>query len=297
MSEDLSSGSYGSMRRATAIERQGTGFEMRTNIKARPGSQGTLFQGGKPAPQHRWPRGYSPTRMAQVAGALIHGGGGVSVTADKDAVLNSEATGISHPHLNVFSGNHTRRLMLEPIARADIPAPYVAALSGGIHLRVHGDTPQGEAAHYNPETRTINVNRQVWHAPERVQLAQADATLVHEMGHHIDFVHNAYAYDAMSRRHPQGFEGIRGMLEANADRAMVERFRNDPRNQRKTGFDVSSHTYGRRGYDSHLRQSGYVDPGKAERPSVVNSQQFGDEQLGLFNRGLPSRTWKHQERV
>lgn len=263
-----------SMRRAAATEARGTNFEMRTNIKARPGSQGTLFQGGKPTAQHRWVRGYSPGRMAAVGGALMLGGGGIHIFADKDAG-NPEYPGLSHPHYNPASEEHTKRLILEPLARSTYRVPDITRLSGGIHLRISAGTTPGEAAHYSPQTATINVNRQVHKGDERTQLAKADAVLMHEMGHHVDMTHNAYEYEQDARAHSLGFEGIRGSLEHNADASMIEHFRNDPRNQRRTRLDIRQQTYGGRGFGhlAGLAGSGYEDPG-ADTDVVRRERSF-----------------------
>lgn len=299
-----------SPRRAAAIEARGTSFEMQTNIKARPGSQGTLFQGGKPVAQHRWPRGYSPSRMAAVGGALTLGGGGIHVSADPLAG-NSEYPGLSHPHLNPSSEAHTRRLILEPLARSTYHVPDITNLAGGIHLRVNAGTTPGEAAHYSPQSRTINVNRQTHKGDARTQLAKADAVLIHEMGHHVDITHHGYDYEMQMRRRQADFpdqdpmeHGLRGQLEHNADANMIQHFRNDPRNQRATGVDVRKLTYGGRGVAS-AAGAGYTDPGaetlsekrdrlvarkieshrlatgKVASPSVLHPGQF-DEQQAMF---------------
>ena len=251
----MTPGDPGSMRHAAAVERAGTGFEMRTNIKARPNSQGTLFQGGKPTAQHRWVRGYTPSRMAAVAGA-IENAGGIHIGAAADA----GELGLSHPHYNPFSAEHTKRLMLEPLARSTYRIPDMSRLSGGIHLRMAIPDRTGEAAHYSPQEKRIVVNPQEHRGDARTQLAKADAVLMHEMGHHVDLTHNALGYDMQARMHPMGFEGIRGHLEHNADAGMIEHFRNDPRNQRRTNIDPRGLTYGAHG-KGHLAGLGYTDPG------------------------------------
>lgn len=266
----------GDLGRAADIETRGTGFRMNTNIKARPGSQGTLFQGGKPTAQHRWPRGYSPMRMASVSTMLGEGTSAsprrMTVTAHPEAGMGSDAT-LSHPHFNPFSRAHTERLMTEPIARSTLPLSSVASLHGGVHLRIDPSTTPGEHAHYSPVNQAINVNRQPLLSVEdpRQKIAMADATLIHEFGHHEDISHRAHEIAQRVQAHPaghdEGFEAQRGELEHHADAGMIKHFRNDPRNQRKTGFDVRKQTYGGRGIGP-LAGKGYSDPGAAPRGDV-----------------------------
>lgn len=271
------------MRRARAIEERGTGFTMQTNLKARPGSQGTLFQGGKPVAEHRWVRGYSPTRMAQVGGALTLGGGGIHVTAHPDA-HDEEYSGLRHPHWNPFSEEHTKRLILEPLARSTYEAADVGRLAGGIHLRITPGTTLGEAAHYSPSNAAINVNRQVHKGDARTQLAKADAVLMHEMGHHVDISHNYAAYNRLLNTAYGGDmeSGMRGRMEHNADAQMIENFRNDPRNQRRTNIDVRKLTYGGRGA-GQLAGAGYTDPG-AETPQERRTRLFDRKRQQHFEK-------------
>jgi hypothetical protein len=271
----------GDLGRAADVETRGTGFRMNTNIKSRPGSQGTLFQGGKPVAQHRWPRGYSPMRMASVSTMLGEGTSSsprrMTVTAHPEAGMGSDVT-LSHPHFNPFSQAHTERLMLEPIARSTLPLSSVASLHGGVHMRIDPSTTPGEHAHYSPINRAINVNRQPMLSVEdpRQKIAMADSTLIHEFGHHEDI--NARAHEIAQRvqehpaGHEQGFEAQRGELEHHADAGMIKHFRNDPRNQRKTGFDVRKATYGGRG-NANLAGHGYSDPG-AETGAETRARLF-----------------------
>ena len=259
----------GDIAKGVEHEFRGTAFRMNTNMKARPGAQGTLFQGGKPVAQHRWPRGYSPMRMASVSTMLGEGTSAsprrVTVSAHPEAGLGSDVT-LAHPHLNPFSQQHTERLMLEPIARSTLPLSSLASLHGGIHMRVDPSTRGGEHAHYSPVNQAINVNRQPMLSVEdpRQKIAMADSTLIHELGHHEDISRRAPEIAQRVQEHPAGheagFEAQRGELEHHADAGMIKHFRNDPRNQRKTGFDVRKMTYGGRGV-SGLAGPGYTDPG------------------------------------
>lgn len=262
----------GDLGRAADAEVRGTGFRMTTNIKARPGSQGTLFQGGKPVAQHRWPRGYSPMRMASVSTMF---GEGTSrsprrITTQRDIHADPEDPLMSHPHYNPFSQQHSERLMLEPLARSSVPLEHFSTLRG-IHMNISESTRPGEHAHYSPTNASIQVNRQPFLAhDEHTRIAMADSVLLHEVGHHIDIQSRAHDIADTAARHPQGFEAgfeaQRGDLERRADEGMIKHFRNDPRNQRRSGFDVRKETYGGRGV-GHLAGAGYRDPGAAPEPT------------------------------
>jgi hypothetical protein len=295
---DKGSVHQGNISHAVDVENAGTSFRMQPNMKARPGAQGTLFQGGKPTAQHRWPRGYEPTRMASVAAVTQN----MSVVHDPGAHADASSE-LAHPHLNTNSVEHSKRLMREPLARSNATLSDLATLSGGIHLRVTKGTDPSEYAHYSPANAAINVNRQPYlNEPDpRVRIAQADSILMHEVGHHVDFQHNLHDYAAEARK--TGFDSMRGRLEGNADKHMLESFRNDPRNQRKTKFDVGDMTYGQRGL-GHAAGEGYHDPalrpermlqhgqemrnerhlrltGERSTPSMLNPGQF-DRQTALF---------------
>lgn len=270
----------GDAGRAAEIEARGTAFRMQTNLKATPGAQGTLFQGGKPTNEHRWPRGYSPTRMASVSTAF--GPRRLSVAAPPDLEHDQP-----HPYFNPASATHTERLVLEPLARSTHDPSTFSSLRG-IHLALDPSIPtrRGEAAHYSGYNARIQINRRPWTSgSERTNLARADATLMHEVGHHVDLQQRADEIVSSAHAHPAGadagWEAQKGTLEHQADASMIEHFRNDPRNQRRTKFDVRKETYGGLGV-AHLAGPGYTDPGVSHAP--LQEQQFGThpEQGVLF---------------
>lgn len=269
----------GDSNSAARIERRGTGFEMRTNIKARPNSQGTLFQGGKPTAEHRWPRGYAPSRMAEAVDRL--GGGGVHsrIHLDVDPEENDHDF---HPHFNPTSEDHTRRLITEGIARSTTPLHDLTHLNSlTLTNRRMGGTLGMHSTYGNfmgISRREITIGPHPDGPTQREALAHADSTLTHELGHHSDSLHQ-----------PDYIHTDQGRLEAQADQHMLDRFRNDPRNQRKTLFNVGDFTYGQRGA-AHLAGHGYRDPalGSIDRPlkaaarrGPLSPQQF-DTQGSLF---------------
>lgn len=73
----------------------GEQFRMTTNMKASVNSQGTLFQGGKPIDSARYPRGYTPARMAEVKGALERT---ETSTTPKNLVTSEQAREMGQAH-------------------------------------------------------------------------------------------------------------------------------------------------------------------------------------------------------
>src|SRR4051812_26976626 len=85
-------------------------WDMRSNIKAKPGSQGTLFGHDKSVlnPRMRWPKGYEPERLSEVREALDHG---------------TEVHGSSDTHQMA----HYARIV-DTVARSTIPAEHLKGL-------------------------------------------------------------------------------------------------------------------------------------------------------------------------
>jgi hypothetical protein len=280
----------GGGNRQRAIEARGTEFESRTNLGQSPNSQGTLFQGGKPVNEHRWPRGYSPTRMHDVKNAVA-----VTMTHSPDAMDMERHTSkghheMGHPYLNPDSPEHTKRLAREPIARSDHPIEDLASLKG-IHLDfgargANSSIKQNRQAYYDSSTKGVTINPMVkthqgeyllggyahprWQGKttgqdemvgdHRHAMPTADATLMHEVGHHVDITRNVEDYGRKIRGNGGKIPSdLRGHMETQADTSMTQHFVNDPRNQRVTGHDVHRETYGQRGA---LPPAGYQDPSK-----------------------------------
>ncbi len=137
-------------------------WDLRSNIKAKPGSQGTLFGiGDKDSvlnPSQRWPRGYTPERKNEVTKALDHG-------------TSVHGTDYIHP-LAV----HAR--VVDTISRSTMPSEHLRGLRSIEHTAAPGT--QGV---YYPERRSL-------HAPVLRSDQQENDTmgkvLIHELGHHHD---------------------------------------------------------------------------------------------------------------
>ena len=300
----------GGGNRQRAIEARGAEFDMHTNMKAAPNSQGTLFQGGNKTDAHRWPRGYSPTRMQAVKDTVP-----VTMTHNPDALDESRHTlkghhEMGHPYLNPDSPEHTKRLAREPIARSDHPVEALKGMSVHMDFGVRGVNSainKNRQAYYDSSTRGVTVNpmhtmqgdyllggyaHPKWNGVTTGQdemvgqhheaMPTADSVLMHEVGHHVDMSKNMAEYHAQIQGNGGKMpDALRGHLESNADTSMTEHFRNDPRNQRRTGHDVHRETYGQRGAQP---PTGYQDPSKFAK---FTDHDGGNDHLlqgALFNR-------------
>lgn len=181
-----------------------TQFRMQTNIKAKPGSQGTLFQGGYNRNYHR---GYGPERQAEAREHVEVG--------YQNWMRNSKGAN---------TGEQRARLM-DTIARSTVPSEDLRAESEGRmgpmrvkyhtgmflnHIQAHGiyqakggTTDQGQPA------ITLHPG------------AEETTTAIHELGHHVS--------NARKTEHSQNYKtdqpAMRGQEEAFADNYAQEHFR------------------------------------------------------------------------
>lgn len=147
-------------------------WDVRTNIKAKPGSQGTLFQGGSDQmTDAKWPRGYTPERLHEVMGPITHGGQPWLVQGERGV------------------GHHTgpaRRDLIDTVARSTIPAGHLQGLQffpGQLSLD-HGGS-EDTAGYYRHQGHRLGAS--VAHKPQ-VSIVKGQETgyvPIHEIGHHI----------------------------------------------------------------------------------------------------------------
>lgn len=142
-------------------------FDLRSNIKGKPGSQGTLFQvTGKSAlnPTLRWPRGYSPERQAEVHSALK------ATPIDPPDYMEDEHEPGDYKALHAYAPR-----VRDTIARSTVPAEHLQGLK-----YIHGHPDQGTDGTYWPRRRELAVD---------MNQPEADEVLIHELGHHADAQH------------------------------------------------------------------------------------------------------------
>ena len=153
-------------------------YDLRSNIKGKPGSQGTLFQVQDKSllnPAQRWPKGYTPERQAEISGAL------------RNAEIQS--TTRTYPPQ---SDSHVRARLVDTIARSTVPAEDLHGLS-----RIHDQPAPGHDASYWPAIRTMGVHMfkpvsgdvDFADLPKKVEPnTEGEKNLIHELGHHHDQV-------------------------------------------------------------------------------------------------------------
>jgi hypothetical protein len=197
---------------------------------------------------------------------------------------------------NRFGG---QRRAQEAIARSDVPVEHLRGLQAiTLHsgMQPHFGGLQTTLGDYEPSTREINIHPatgdleskrglilggKAQQSAKRLGISRAqgvtrqraqpiyDAALIHEIGHHVDFS-SRYGgrapAESQVQKELQGRTGI-GKTEGKADLYALQRFQNDPRNQRRTGFNVQRSTYAFRGTARDM--PGYpkaqVEAGEAER--------------------------------
>lgn len=164
-------------------------FNMQPNLNTGQFSQGTLFSGGERT--GRWPKGYTPERIAEVRKTIRPYGAG-QPAARAAATANVARSTIPMSDLKHPLQIHTGPSFFEP--------PYRTP-EEGTHTAGYYESYDGGRAHVRPEEA-------------------GGPTLIHELGHHKSFREGTehsrkYSYDAL--------EG--GQEEAYADDYAAEHYR------------------------------------------------------------------------
>lgn len=205
-------------------------YDLRSNIKGKPGSQGTLFKvkdKGLLNPDQRWPQGYTPERLNAVRDA----------TRD---IRISPALGDGHS-VGELQSDHSRERFNRTVARSTIPTSDLQGIR-----EVDSRAEATHAATYYPAARRIGI---------RPELPDHDKNLIHEIGHHVDFSH--------ARQAETLADSTRGRIPDIA-RAHVERTRGiDNPNSTQLANAVRDVTYGaREGYADNYYTDHYREPGR-----------------------------------
>jgi hypothetical protein len=218
---------------------------MRSNIKAKPGSQGTLFRPASKSllnPQQRWPKGYTPERLNEVRSALKD----TAVHADPEYVGIEEE---DHAGRTRVETQHRPRVE-QAIARSTVPVEHLQGLS-----EIHDHVDEGTVGTYWPAKRlggpnSLAVDMSGYHVDSR----EAEGVLIHELGHHHDFEHSLDLHRVtreVSEKHAWKDKGpyqqkptqsgvyqaeskVRaGVAEATADNYFTEHYRTPGRNPQR----------------------------------------------------------------
>lgn len=250
-------------------------WDLRSNIKGKPGSQGTLFQGGRSQlnPQQRWPRGYTPERQEAVREGM------------KDAWGRRTAVYGAGDH----SDESQRARVVDTVARSTIPESHLFGLE-----TIDSYPDKGTVGTYRPRKAHLSVDMHT-----RNEGDAAGQTLVHELGHHhvaSDRGHNIRTGQlieevAMRDKHvapfrsPTGDVNSSGRLmaesqvnpgvhEAAADNYMVEHYRTRGRNPKPVEQGAYEQSFTTEQMDKHY--PGYTD---VRPPKNLSPSQFSQETL------------------
>lgn len=148
-------------------------WDVRTNIKAKPGSQGTLFQGGSgQMTDAKWPRRYTPERLHEVRDVVAAGQS--SVFRGKPSLGEDDAAG------------ETRRLV-DNIARSTVPGEHLQELQFGAN--VHPDDMEHGEGDARMTADGLYTPSKMFKGRGYIKVGRGMAdnpVAIHEIGHHVD---------------------------------------------------------------------------------------------------------------
>jgi hypothetical protein len=219
-------------------------YDLRSNIKGKPGSQGTLFQvtdKGLLNPDQRWPKGYTPERKNAVADAVVRPSIHVNYRPnhtgdDREVRTGTRSTEYSdrkvnygvvngEPHVANESRQHVRDLV-DNIARSTVPLEHL----GGVQWRHNAESHLGNndpgvttQAHWDRTGDALSKGDPVIRMRRGTEGGYVP---IHEIGHHVSY-NEATEHSQYRTGYQQGSE------EAFADRYAFEHFR-EP-GSRRTG--------------------------------------------------------------
>lgn len=262
-------------------------WDMRSNIKAAPGSQGTLFRASHPNllnPRQRWPRGYTPQRQQEVREALPEAVATLSTDdPHKGAPLVRTSLQEQEEEGRYARYPKTQAAIVDVLARSTMPVHEIAGIR-----RIGNNPPTNAAGSYRPSIGDLDIDfqRPTW-----------PATLLHEMGHHADNV-NATTDQHLETHYPDSAvrrASNKGVAEAIADNYMDQHYVPHPR-ERKQGIqsaaDVPGAGYDRRFTEHVLSRDyhGYHDVRPVSHEGRNLGPQFqqltiNDEKLRLASEG------------
>lgn len=244
-------------------------WDVRTNMKAKPGSQGTLFQGGsEQMTDAKWPRHYTPERLHEVRQVVapgrksfrdLPGMGALGRPGEVRKLIDNIAR-------STVPGEHLQRLQFEPNkSKADmtVGAGDSQILAGGIYTKPPSNNPNSSGL-------------------LRVRRGAADSEVaIHEIGHHASYLAGR---PKLTTRTQLGQEEAKADAYAQAHfrdrrgrRTKVDGYRYlQPDSERNAEFFASYHAtrpreieFSSRPMDPHLPGLSAVDMYKAGRKKVL----------------------------
>lgn len=271
-------------------------WDVRTNISATPGAQGTLFSGGKKyASDKRYPRGYTPERLADVKDSVDTSN--VSVSWGQQRTLEALHGTQKAPYVGDF-GEPNRKL-IDGIARSTVPTDHL--------LYTDADRQKDDVIRFTTghERDSLGQNVAGHYVSRQLQAKQGAGsntrpviavtkgfedtpTTIHEIGHHVDSEERGYHYHSHSN--PVGVGAAEGRADAYADTHYRDR---SGRPGKIWNYD-SAVVYPGEGQQTAQRRNdfttGYLQgrhtglqPAPAAKPHILDSlSDRGPEGQGLF---------------
>ena len=283
------------------MPRKSTDWDVRTNLNASPGAQGTLFSGGtKYSSDARFPRGYTPDRLREVADHVIE----PQIKNYTDGRGRVEVKGVESTNARSFApralggdvvDKSPIRNVVDTIARSTVPVEHLQNLQFSSHHGIgrHQDSSLteldehggGAAGLYSPAGSSgVPANAHGRASIRVLPTAAGTSTVIHEIGHHVsrtvaDTSHSNYGNAAQQGRE-EGF----------ADDYAQEHFRD------RRGRQVERGTYGggvrssKRNemfYQEYHHQRNMIDPKHAAYYAPAGGQRPGlpsDPQEHVFGQ-------------
>lgn len=217
-------------------------WDVRTNLNPSPGTQGTLFSGGKQfMSDKRYPRGYTPERANKVWETLVDTDSGSGIQGSPmprvwtGSPAGAEKT-VRGKHVSHIKEAQGYRDILDTISRSTVPTGYLKGVD--IHVRdrftqhVSDLGLESELPHHiNSSLAGMYNNADAVNRP-RIQVKPeftTDSTVIHEIGHRVsdiqDTPHNIRNLDEWKINNKGLFDQRNGQEEAFADDFAHEHFR------------------------------------------------------------------------
>lgn len=186
-------------------KKRNTDWDVRTNLNAKPGAQGTLFSGGtKYSSDARYPRGYTPERLHEAANAI-----GGDVTGERGYTRGQGAR--AHYFRDYkYSGtagradSSARRTAVDNLARSTVPAEDLQPAPGRtLNFWIDPAHDQGLMDRNARGEYYATSPAQASRHDLYVHTQAADSpTLIHEIGHHASNIQGTEhsAYDTPARQ-------------------------------------------------------------------------------------------------
>lgn len=287
------------------------------------GRQLTLFPQPKPTDEHRWPRGYTPERMAALRDIrtplfVVRKDSEGSISGENNPGHPLATTGAQGAPEHSFHGPAGYRRVREAIARSGTPIEDFTdkTKARGVSIYVHPapDPDERAAGFYRKAMTPHDVSHISLYAPRpdtppEEWARQEEETLMHELGHHRSFLAGTDEWGdvvsdlARNAPNPRTAQLI-GREEARADENVQERYVPHPKDPDRTVSRESAYSAGpdgfQRAYDlgSMLAGVAHAEYNRFRgRPADHRPDRFSGYALFDQDGNLPSRQIAIQQKL